>query len=36
MDKEKKQPRKHRRYLGKKDTVSGKTVSTRKAYPKFP
>jgi len=31
-DKEKKQPRKHRRYLGKKDTVSGKTVSTRKAY----
>lgn len=31
-DKEKKQPRKHRRYLGKKDAVSGKVVSTRKAY----
>ena len=31
-DRQKKQPRKHRRYLGRKDTVSGKTVSTRKAY----
>ena len=31
-DRQKKQPRKHRRYLGKKDAVSGKTISTRKAY----
>jgi len=31
-DRQKKQPRKNRRYLGKKDAVSGKVVSTRKAY----
>jgi len=30
-DRQKKQPRKHRRYLGKKDAASGKVVSTRKA-----
>lgn len=31
-DRQKKQPRKHRRYLGKKDALSDKIVSTRKAY----